>query len=97
MTRRTQATNAEIRERALARWESEGGALAPTATAGSIDETELRILARLGAALLDDWARLPTDLQQKVVRRARSLGKPEDHAHVKATLARFLREDRKEC
>jgi hypothetical protein len=96
MTKRTQPTDAEMRERALARWEGEGGALAPKAAAGSIDETELRLLARLGAALLDDWASLPPDLQQRVVRRARSLGTPGDHAHVTETLARFLREHRRE-
>jgi hypothetical protein len=43
----------EMRVRALSRWESEGGALAPTPAADSIDETELRILARVGAALPD--------------------------------------------
>ena len=96
MIKRTQPTDIEMRERALMRWEGEGGALAPSATAGSIDETELRILARLGAALLDDWAELSSDAQQKIVRRARSLG-AGDHAHVKERLARFLREHQKEC
>ena len=97
MTKRTQPTDAEMRERALSRWEGEGGALAPTAAAGSIDETELRILARLGAALLDDWAGLSPELQQSIVRRARSLGGPRDHPHVKERLAQFLREHRGEC
>ena len=97
MKKRTQPTDAEMRERALARWEGEGGALAPTAAIGNIDETELRILARLGAALLDDWNTLNPDLQQKIVRRARSLGAPRDHAYVKEKLARFLREHREEC
>jgi len=96
MIKRTQPTDIEMRERALMRWEGEGGALAPSATAGSIDETELRILARLGAALLDDWAKLSSDMQHRIVSRARSLGGPGDHARVKERLARFLREHRKE-
>ena len=97
MTRKKQPTDAEIRARALLRWEGEGGALAPTGAASSIDDTELRILARLGAALLDDWAALPPTLQASVVRRASSLGGPGDHAHVKDRLARFLHEHRNEC
>ena len=86
-----------MRARALARWEGEGGALTPMEATGSIDETELRILARLGAALLDDWGALSPGLQASIVRRARSLGGPGDHPHVKEVLARFLREHRKEC
>ena len=93
----TRLVDAEIRARALARWENDGGALIPTGAAGSIDESELRILARLGAALLDEWGELPRALQSNVIRRARTLGKAGDHAHVKETLARFLDEHRSEC
>ena len=96
MPRRTPPTDAEMRERALARWEGEGGALAPSSAAGSIDDTEMRILARVGAATLDDWAKLPPDLQQGIVRRAKSLG-ASDHAHVKERLAQFLQKHRSEC
>lgn len=94
MRQRRQPTDAEMKERALARWEGEGGALAPRHDADSINETELRILARLGAALLEDWDRLDADLQRNILRRARSLGARGDHTHVKTTLARFLRENR---
>lgn len=97
MTQSRQPTDAEMRAKALARWEGEGGSLAPTGGAGSIEESELRILARLGAALLDDWGALTPALQSKVIRRARTLGGPGDHAHVKDRLARFLREHRSEC
>lgn len=90
-------TDADMRARALARWEGEGGSLAPTGATGSIEESELRILARLGAALLDDWGELSPPLQSKVIRRARTLGSPGDHAHVKEQLARFLRQHRSEC
>jgi xanthine dehydrogenase YagT iron-sulfur-binding subunit len=43
MTKDTRLTDAEMRARALSRWEGEGGALAPTGAADSIDESELRI------------------------------------------------------
>lgn len=97
MTRDRQRTDAEMRARALSRWEGEGGALAPGGTADSIDESELRILARLGAALIEKWGELPPALQHYVIQRARTLGGPGDHARVKEELARFLHEHRSEC
>ena len=42
-------SEARLRARALSRWESEGGALAPAARADAIDETTLRLLAQPGA------------------------------------------------
>jgi hypothetical protein len=97
MAKHTRLSDAGMRARALSRWEGEGGALTATGAAESIDDSELRILARLGAALLDDWEELPAALQAKVVRRARTLGGPGDHARVKEQLALFLREHRSEC
>lgn len=97
MTNNTRLVDAEMRARALSRWEGEGGALAPTGAADPIDESELRILARLGAALLDEWGELPQAVQASVICRARTLGKPGDHARIKENLARLLREHRSEC
>jgi hypothetical protein len=99
MMKETRPVDAEIRARAraLARWESEGGALIPSGAADSIDDSELRILARLGAAVLERWAELPRGLQGSVIQRAKTLGGPGDHARVKETLARFLHEHRSEC
>ena len=97
MTKDTRLVDAEMRARALSRWEGEGGALTPTGAADSIDESELRILARLGAALLDEWGELSPGLQANVIRRARTLGGPGDHARVKEKLARFLHDHRSEC
>jgi hypothetical protein len=97
MTTHARLTDTDIRARALARWESEGGSLAPTGAAGSIDESELRVLARLGAALLDEWSTVPRAVQTNVIRRARTIGAPGDHAQVKERLARFLHEHRSEC
>jgi hypothetical protein len=89
MTHNRRFSDAEMRARALARWEGEGGALAPTSDSASIDETELRILARLGAAMLDEWGALSPALQDEVVRRAKGLG-TQDHARVKEKLRRLL-------
>jgi hypothetical protein len=51
-------TDAQMRARALSRWEGEGGALGQGASAGdALDESELRILARIGAATA---ARVPS-------------------------------------
>jgi hypothetical protein len=72
-------------------------ASAPTGAAESIDEPELRILARLGAALLEAWGELSPGLQGKVIQRASTLGGAGDHARVKKILARFLHEHRSEC
>lgn len=42
-----------LRAKALARWEGEGGALGRPDLA--LDAEDMRVLARLGAALLLDW------------------------------------------
>ena len=97
MTNDTRLADADMRARALSRWEGEGGALAPAGASDSIDESELRILARLGAALLDEWGEMPPALQEKVIHRATTLGGPGDHPHVKEKLARFLFEHRNRC
>ncbi len=96
MTDDTREINAAMRAKALSRWEGEGGALIPTPAAETIDESELRILARLGAALLDHWDELSRSSQDRIVHRAKTLGGPGDHAHVKEELARFLRVHRDE-
>jgi hypothetical protein len=68
--------------------------MAPTGASDSIDESEMRILARLGAALLDEWGQLSPSLQNQLVQRAKMLG--ANHARVKDQLAQFLREHREE-
>ena len=58
MTKATRLIDAEMRARALSRWENEGGGLIPTGNADSIDESELGS-SRLDAAQLDEWEELP--------------------------------------
>jgi hypothetical protein len=88
MTHERRYSDAEMRARALSRWEGEGGALAPTGDSDSIDESELRILARLGAAVLDVWGDLSAPVQDEVVSLAKRLG-TQDHARVKERLRRL--------
>lgn len=96
MTHHSRHNDTEVRARALARWENEGGALATAGTPNSLDETQVRILASLGAAVLDEWGSLSPTVQGNLVRRARTLGAPEDRARVKELLAHFLHEHGKE-
>ena len=90
MTKDTRLADAEMRARALSRWEGEGGALAPAGASDSIDESELRILARLGAALLDEWRELSPALQVKVLLRAPTLGGRGDRPLGEARRARCV-------
>lgn len=82
---------ARQRARALARWEGEGGALARADEAGdALDEMEVRILGRLGAALLASWNDIPTELQRAIFTRASTPHAAGDRARLKAEIARFL-------
>ena len=94
----SQATlDAAMRTRALARWVGEGGALAPSPEKDSIDEVSLRLLARLGAALLESWDDVPQAVRGEIVRRARTIGAADQHARVAANLARFIHQHKSEC
>jgi hypothetical protein len=93
----TPLSDAQMRARAIARWEGEGGALSPPNGSEAIDEASLRILARLGAALLDEWSSIPANAQSELLRRARTLGSATDHARIRDALSRFLKEHRDEC
>jgi hypothetical protein len=85
-------TDAERQKaKALARWEGEGGALGASAKPDQkLDEAELRILTRLGAALLSEWSNLPVDLQRAIFSRASTLHAGTDALRIKAEIARFL-------
>jgi hypothetical protein len=79
------------RAKALARWEGEGGALGASSEPDhALDPAELRILSRLGAALLIEWSTLPTDLQRAIFARASTLHAATDGFRIKAEIARFL-------
>ncbi|MFZ2870435.1 hypothetical protein [Zavarzinia sp.] len=72
---------------ALDRWTGEGGAPAALA-AGAAASGDHHLLLRLGIATLEEWDRLPTDVQRAIFRRA-----ADDRGEAPATmleLARFL-------
>jgi hypothetical protein len=94
-----QSEAGRLKIKALTRWEGEGGALgaAQQATNSSaaqstdaLDDMELRILARLGAAVLGEWLKLPADLQGPIFTRASTPYTSAQRVHLKAELARFL-------
>ena len=89
------STDAEVeryKAKVLSRWEGEGGALGVTGVRSNpqLDQTDLRILSRLGAALLDMWTTLPAQCRETLYQRAASLHAESDGARIKAEISRFL-------
>lgn len=77
-----------LKAKAIARWESEGGALgAYREEDQTLSEAERRLLTGFGAAVLSEWSNLPSDLQRAIASRAAT---PHDGSRTKAELARFL-------
>lgn len=86
--------------RALARWENEGGA---TASAEQDDDgrvvlsqAEQRILQCLGAAVIAQWAELPTDVKKALFEHAVSSGDPRHSVELREQIARFLHNHKNE-
>jgi len=87
--------------RALARWETEGGATA------SIQEEEVegravlakeeeRILECLGAAVIAQWNELTTEVKKAIFEHAVSMGDPRHSMQLKEQIARFLHDHKKD-
>lgn len=85
-------SDSELRARAIARWEGEGGALAPSPSKPVLDEPALRLLARIGAAMLEQWSSLDAVAQASLARRTREIGGADDQARALQNLANFLRD-----
>ena len=81
---------------ALARWESEGGALLESASGLRRDkpvlltEGEERILQCLGAAVLLQWNDLPMPIQRQLFEHAVAMAETGQTAQLKEQIARFL-------
>jgi hypothetical protein len=56
---------------------------------GDLMGVERRVLECLGAALVSEWNRLPTDVQRRLFEHA-AVGKSHDAALLKTRIARFL-------
>ena len=79
---------------ALDRWEDEGGAPSPDLAlrfdGGDLLEPERQILECLGAAVVDVWNELSTNVQRDLFRRGVA-NKTYDVVRLKEQIARFLR------
>jgi hypothetical protein len=73
---------------ALARWETEGGALGESGSL--LSEQETRILQYLGAAVLLRWNELPTHIQRELFEHALVDVEPGKVPMLKEQIARFL-------
>ena len=87
-------TDAQMRARALSRWEGEGGTLGVGSSPGdALDDSELRILARIGAAALAQWRELGNPLREAMLGSICHPLVPGDGARAKARIAKFLEEN----
>lgn len=81
---------ARQKAKALSRWEGEGGSLGPSAVA--LDEEDMRILARLGAAFLIERDAIPEATQEAVHSMASTLHAQGDARRIQQAIARFFDE-----
>lgn len=87
-------TDAQMRAKALSRWEGEGGALGQATLPGdALDQDELRILARIGAAALAQWGAVDKPMREAMLGSICRPLVPGDGARAKARIARFLQEN----
>lgn len=84
-------TDAQMRAKALSRWEGEGGTT-PSAS-DAIDPAEQRILARIGAAALAQWDALAEPVREGMLGSICRPPNPGFGARTKARIARFLRDN----
>ena len=80
---------------ALARWDNEGGATASTpeddgGEGAVLSRQEEHILQCLGAAVIVQWTKLPTEIQRGLFEHAVSSGDPRQSAPLREQIARFL-------
>ena len=87
-------TEAErLKLKALARWEGEGGALGRSGPPDdALDDSELRILARIGYAALGEWSSLPQERREAMLGDICRPLAPGDGARARTRIAAFLRE-----
>jgi len=88
-----QSDDAErLRIKALTRWEGEGGALGRSGSrTDALDESELRILARIGYAALGEWEALSAESKEAMLGDVCRPLAQGDGARARARIAEFLR------
>ena len=81
-----------MRSLALARWEGEGGALGRSGPpSDALDDSELRILARIGYAALGEWNALPAERKEAMLADVCRPLAPGDGARARTRIEEFLR------
>ena len=81
-----------MRIMALMRWDGEGGALGRSGErADALDESELRILARIGYAALGEWNALSAESKEAMLGGICRPLVPGDGAQARMRIAEFLR------
>jgi hypothetical protein len=81
-----------MRLKALTRWEGEGGALGRSgAREDALDDSELRILARIGYAALGAWGALSAETKDVMLGDVCRPLVPGDGARARVRIAEFLR------
>jgi hypothetical protein len=87
-----QSDDERMRLRALTRWEGEGGALGRSGRGeDALDDSELRILARIGYAALGAWDALPAESKEAMLGDVCRPLVPGDGARARQRIAEFLR------
>ena len=86
-------TDAErMRKKALARWEGEGGGLGMgEPRADALDESELRILARIGYAALGEWSGLPAASKEAILGHVCRPLRPGDGSLARDRIGEFMK------
>ena len=86
-------TDAEkMRRKPLARWEGEGGGLGSgEPRADALDDSEVRILARIGYAALHEWNALPDASKEAMLANVCRPLRPGDGSLARQRIAEFMR------
>lgn len=77
-----------LRAKALARWEGEGGGLGRPDLV--LDAADMRVLARLGAALPLDWKETPRARRAALAKLASALHAERDAPRIKQAIENFI-------
>ena len=81
---------------ALDRWDDEGGSVAKlnsdahAADLKSLSPSERQVLQCLGAAVVVEWNKLPTDVQRTLFKHASGKSETSNADELRARIARFL-------
>jgi len=95
MNEETKRPGGSDHDRAVAKWDDEGGAPKGVLhedrdALAALAKEEEHILRCLGAAVIMQWNDLPTDIQRELFDHAISMGELRHTAKLKGQIARFV-------